>query len=71
MDFTAFHVNVSFINEEDGVPYFRAFKIIIEASLGLLRLSTDITYRQREERTLGIFGNAFWSCQYDSSAKVG
>ena len=71
MDFTPFHVNVSFINEEDGVPSFRAFKIIIEASLGGRRLSTDITYRQREERTLGICGNAFWSCQYDSSAKLG
>ena len=66
-----FHVDVGLVNEKDGVPLLRAREIVIEILLRLRRHSADITYGQGEERTLGVFGNAFYSNQYTSAGDGG
>ena len=62
-----FHVDVGFVNEKNGVPSLRTRKIVIEVLLRLRRHSADITYGQREERTLGVCRDAFCFYEYISA----
>ena len=70
-NFAPFHINVGFIDEEDGVPLLRTCKIEIEACFGSRRLGANITNGQREKWTLGVCSDAFCSGQYASVGELG